>query len=93
MSEPGAHRYLMHRISNETCISTSSRLRRAGARRRHSGRPDQNFTRYRAGPSDAADIIDIRRDDLLLHLLKALFAEAHGAQYLSPSPAPPPIAA
>jgi hypothetical protein len=80
LSEPGGFFQSDNLVSNEA--SYQHVLGRMQALGPHGGAyvgvgPDQNFTYIAATRPDIAFIIDIRRDNLLLHLLfKALFEEA-----------------
>ncbi len=88
LSEPGGYFDTDNLISNErSYLSVLPDLERAGVR---GGAylgvgPDQNFSYIAAIRPAVAFIVDIRRDNLLLHLLfKALFAESETrADYLA----------
>jgi hypothetical protein len=97
LSEPGGYFNTDNLISNErSYLHVVPALRKAGI---EGGAyigvgPDQNFSYIAQARPSIAFIIDIRRDNLLLHLLfKALFQLAHSrVEYLSllfgrPSPA------
>jgi hypothetical protein len=80
LSEPGGYFDTDNLISNErTFLSVLPDLRAAGVR---GGAylgvgPDQNFSYMAAIRPSVAVLVDIRRDNMLLHLLfKALFAES-----------------
>jgi hypothetical protein len=79
LSEPGGYFDTDNLISNEGSYqSVLPALRRLGPGGAYVGvGPDQNFSYIAALRPSAAFIVDIRRDNLLLHLLfKALFAAA-----------------
>jgi hypothetical protein len=99
LSEPGGYFDTDNLISNErSYLRVISDLQRAGVR---GGAyigvgPDQNFSYIAHIRPAIAFIVDIRRDNLLLHLLfKALFAEARTrVEYLAlllDRPAPRPL--
>jgi hypothetical protein len=99
LSEQGGYFDTDNLISNErTYLSVLPDLERAGVR---GGAylgvgPDQNFSYIAAIRPDVAIIVDIRRDNLLLHLLfKALFAHSRTrVEYLAQlcgRPVPEPV--